>query len=133
MYPSYYCLISRQITKLGYPLENSTLLTEPLRITDSGKYDLADYTANKEIVVSGAMLLGTSIEVDLTTTIKIIHRKTDREFDRFMLKAFTNPTRPDEDRISIKGKFFNPKEHYLKVETKNSSDAIHFLLYFSGK
>ena len=114
-------------------MENTTPLPEPLRITDTGKYDLSDYTANKEIVVSGAMLLGTSLEADLTTTIKIIHKKTDREFDRFMLKAFTNPTRPDEDRISIKGKFFNPKEHYLKVETKNMSDAIHFLLYFSGK
>ncbi len=112
-------------------MENMKTLSEPLRINNSGKYKLYDYFSSKKITISGALLLNPYFENNLTTTIKIIEKESQREFDRFMLAAFINPSQPKEDKIKIKGKFFNPKKHYLKVEPKNSSDEVHFLLYFS--
>ena len=114
-------------------MENTKQLAEPLRITNSGNYDLNDYHSSPEIALSGALLLSSNIENDLTTTIKIINKRNKQEFDRLMLMAFRNPTLPDEDKIKITGKFFNPKSHYLKIEPKNNSEDIQFLLYFSKR
>jgi len=113
-------------------LKNASKLAEPLRINGSGNYDLADYSKHSEIAISEVLLLGSSMEDDLNTTIKIIHKKTKQEFDRFMLKAFINPTDPTKDKIQIKEKFFDPKNYFLKVETKEVADSIHFLLYFTS-
>ncbi len=107
-------------------------ISEPLRITTSGNYELYDYIACNEISLSGALLLSSNLENDLTTIIKIINKKSKIEFDRLMLMAFTNPTQPTSDKIEIKGKFFNPKTHYLKIEPKNNNEDIQFLLYFSA-
>lgn len=112
-------------------MENTKQLPEPLRITNSGNYDLNDYSKSSAIAISGALLLSANIENDLTTTIKIFNKKNNQEFDRLMLMAFRNPTLPLEDKIKITGKFFDPKKHYLKIEPKNNSEDIQFLLYFS--
>jgi hypothetical protein len=112
-------------------MENIKTIPEPLRISNSGKYELYDYTGANEITISGALLLDPYFENNLNTTIKIIDKKSQAEFDRFMLMAFRDPNRPTDDKIKIKGKFFNPKKYYLKVEPKNGSDEVHFLLYFS--
>ncbi len=112
-------------------MEHLKIIPEPLRITNSGKYELYDYSTSKEIALSGALLLDPYFENNLGTTIKIIDKKNQIEFDRLMLMAFVNPSEPKEDRIQINGKFFDPKKHYLKIEPKSSSDEIHFLLYFA--
>lgn len=113
-------------------MEDIKPITEPLRITNSGKYELYDYTSSRAITISGAFLLNSNIENDLNTTIKIITKESQVEFDRFMLAAFRNPSEPFNDKIKIKGKFFDPKKHYLRVEPKNTNDEVHFLLYFSS-
>jgi hypothetical protein len=112
-------------------MEDTKIITEPLRISNSGKYELYDYVSSTEITLSGALLLDPYFENNLNTTIKIIDKKSQVEFDRFMLMAFRDPSRPMDDKIKIKGKFFNPKKYYLKIEPKNGSDDVHFLLYFS--
>jgi hypothetical protein len=108
-------------------------LPEPLRINDSGKYDLRNYTSSKEIAISGALLLSTKHENDLTTTIKIIEKDSHREFDRLMLLAHQNPMEPATTNITIQGKFFDPRKHYLKIEPKKPREEVHFMLYFSEK
>jgi hypothetical protein len=113
-------------------MENTKLLSEPLRITGSGKYELSDYVSSKEIAISGALLLAPYFENNLNTTIKIIEKESQKELDRFMLMAFRDPSDPDNDRINIKEKFFNPKKYFLRVEPKNNRDELHILLYFSG-
>jgi hypothetical protein len=105
-------------------------ISEPLRINNSGKYELYDYVSAKQIAVSSALLLDPYFENNLHTTVKIINKETQIEFDRFMLLAFVNPSLPKEDRIEITGKFFDPKKHYLKIEPKNGSDEVLFMLSF---
>jgi hypothetical protein len=112
-------------------MENMKTLPEPLRISNSGKYELYDYFSSKKITISGALLLNPYFENNLNTTIKIVEKESQREFDRFMLMAFRNPNQPEDDKIKITGKFFNPKKYYIKVEPKNSRDEVLFLLYFS--
>lgn len=107
-------------------------IAEPLRINNSGKYELYDYTSFKKIAVNGALLLDPYFENNLHTTVKIINKETGIEFDRFMLLAFVNPSLPQEDRIEITGKPFDPKKHYLKIEPKNGSDEVLFMLHFGS-
>jgi len=114
-------------------MEKTKGITEPLRINNSGKYELYDYVTSKEISISGALLFDPYLENNLHTTIKIIDIKSNTELDRFMLKAFINPNKPTDDKIKIKGKFFNPKKYYLRIEPKNTSDDIHFLLSFTSE
>jgi hypothetical protein len=114
-------------------MENIKTIAEPLRITNSGKYELYDYSSSGEITISRAFLLSSNINNDLNTTIKIISKENQMEFDRFMLAAFRNPSEPDNDKINIKGKFFDPKKYFLRVEPKNTGEEVHFMLYFSVK
>ena len=114
-------------------MENTKILPEPLRITNSGKYELYDYVGSGEIIISGALLLEPHLSNNLNTTIKIIKKENQAEFDRFMLMAFRNPNQPMNDKINITGKFFDPKKYYIKVDPKNTGEEIHFLLYFSAK
>ena len=112
-------------------MEHTQVLSEPLRISNSGKYELSDYTKSKSIAISGALLFDPHFESNLTTTIKIIEKEGNIEFDRLMLLAFIDPSEPAKDKLIIKGKFFDPKKYYLKIEPKNTGDEIHFLLFFS--
>ncbi len=113
-------------------MENTKILNEPLKINNSGIYELYDYSNASDIALSSALLLSSNIENDLMTTIKIMNKKSKKEVDRLTLMAFQNPTLPMKDRITITGKFFNPKNHYLKIEPKSSTIDILFLLYFSA-
>ncbi len=113
-------------------MEEFKKISEPLRITNSGKYELSDYCSADEIAISGALLLEPYFENNLGTTIKIMDQKTLVEFDRFMLIAFQDPNHPSQDRINISGKFFDPKKHFLKIEPRSLSTEVHFLLYFSS-
>lgn len=114
-------------------MENTQHLAEPLRITESGKYELSDYKAFPEIAISGALFLNDCITSDLSATVKIMEKETHREFDRFMMSAFHNPMEPALKRIAITGKFFNPKKHYLSIQTNSASEPIHFMLNFSKR
>ncbi len=114
-------------------MENTRILPEPLRINNSGKYELYDYVTAGEIAIASASLFEPHFDMNLNTTIKIIRKEDNIEFDRFMLMAFRNPMSPKDEKIYIKEKFFNPKKYYLKIETRNGSDDINFLLYFSTK
>jgi hypothetical protein len=114
-------------------MENTRQMPEPLRINDSGKYELYDYLSANEIAVTSALLLKPNVENNLLATIKIIVKDTKKEFDRFKLMAFQNPYEPGSDKIEILGKFFNPQKHYLLIEPNNTGDEIHFLLYFSKR
>lgn len=114
-------------------MENTKIMQEPLRISDSGKYELYDYANANEIAVTGALILQPHVENNLHATIKIIAKENKAEFDRFKLMAFQNPYQPSDDKLEITGKFFNPKKYYLQIEPNNTGDEIHFLLYFSSR
>jgi hypothetical protein len=113
-------------------MQDPISMPEPLRITDTGKYELYDYTSARSIAITGALILG-NLENNLGSTIKILNKENNTEFDRFMLAAFRNPSEPEKDRLEIMGKFFDPKKHFLRIESNHSSNELHFLLFFSGK